>query len=233
IKDAGERHFDVFFALVGNCVNEDASLGTVYTTPGLADLLTKCLAVTDQEFIAFSKTEAFDHAAAGATQDLLANRQEAAANADVKAAPRAHIGSAEVISIDSRSDSSAPATRNLNVDAMRNLCKVALFALYSNAGHPLSKKELKVKGKSKAAADATPGHMPWSNLPQITADEGLQLEFWPWGVDFPGQASSKREGIKCLTTVPTRLLLAALHGETCHQPELKKAKDLDGECSTP
>ncbi|KAG6883215.1 hypothetical protein C0993_007373 [Termitomyces sp. T159_Od127] len=49
---------------------------------------------------------------AGATQDLLANCQEAAANADVKAAPRAHIGSAEVINIDSRSDSSAPATRN-------------------------------------------------------------------------------------------------------------------------
>jgi len=38
------QHFDMAFILVGNCVNEDASFGTVQCTPGLEGVSLSILA---------------------------------------------------------------------------------------------------------------------------------------------------------------------------------------------
>ncbi|KAG6810519.1 hypothetical protein H0H92_011494 [Tricholoma furcatifolium] len=230
LTEAHGRQFESVVAMVGSCVSEDAGLAYWKATPGLEELLSTRLDLTQEQFIGFAKSEAFHQKALAATLERR-----------VRNASRVDSLKAEITSAASTGDSNPAeeatggSVKGATAEALRNLCKAALFALYESAGHSLVK-ESKGKGKGKAAADSTDtssyGRLPWNTLPQITAAEGLRMLSWPWGVDFPGQPGSKAQGgkaqgIKTLPTEAARLLFAALSGEGEAKPTLKEAEDAD------
>ncbi|KAG6824299.1 hypothetical protein H0H92_007292, partial [Tricholoma furcatifolium] len=231
LGDAHARHFEAFVTLVGSCIHEDTGLGYVKASPGLQELLASRLELTDSDFLAYAKSESFHQKALTATRDWSARRAASAPNT------KPEIASATSDGAGTSFDNSAIEGGGLkgpSVDAMRTLCKVALFGLYGDdvfsaeAGHPLVK-ESKAKGKNKASESTEPSaRLPWNTLPQITATSGLRLLSWPWGVDFPGQPGPKAQGIKSLPAEAARLLLAALEGKTSQKPTLHAAEDPDG-----
>ncbi|KAG6825579.1 hypothetical protein H0H92_003206 [Tricholoma furcatifolium] len=226
VNDAHTRHFEAFVALVGSCVNEDISLGYLQASTGLEGLLATRLDMTDNEFLGYAKSEAFHQSALASTREWSAGRTASGASVKAEVASAVSVGGSNL----AEGNTGPGGTLKVqSAEALRTLCKVALFGLYGEAGHPLVK-ESKGKGKAKATDSTEPSNhrLPWNTLPHFTAAEGLRLVAWPWGVDFPGQSGGKvqggkAQGIKALPTEAARLLLAALNGETGLAPRLLPA----------
>ncbi|KAG6849275.1 hypothetical protein H0H93_009882 [Arthromyces matolae] len=245
-EELDRRNLDLYAVLVGNCVNEDASLGTVVFTPGLENMMSKHLGLSDNELIAFAKTEAFNTVAAAASNDRAKMREEvAAASKSTTTAGSSHHGDGESIAVPG-----LPA--NAGVDLLRNKCKAMLLTLFGahcnpyfvlptlisspdEAGCSFAKKDGKGKAKASNSDAAAPSskseniNLPYNSIPQHLAEHGFQLFNWPFLVDFPGYAGVEhKKGIKCLTAQTARAVLTLLHGLDGRKMFLKKCDDPDG-----
>ncbi|KAG6852823.1 hypothetical protein C0991_008893 [Blastosporella zonata] len=171
----------------------------------------KILAVHRELKLASTQQTLCDHALAhSATKELVkgCNTENQGKESEICSS------SSEVVILDHKKPfNSKPAT----VEQEQNLCKVALFDLFAKAGHPLTGVG---KGKRKVKSE----QLPWSTMPGILMDEGIQLADYPWGVPIPSNATkASKNGIKCLPTAATRTLLEALRGEGDSTPRLQKA----------
>ncbi|KAG6848865.1 hypothetical protein H0H93_013322 [Arthromyces matolae] len=191
-KEMDKKQIDVYAVVVGNCVNEDAGLAKAVSTPGLQNLISQCLKLSEDEFLGFAKTEAFNSVATVASEDLARMRQDAAS----------YSKPAATLSRSINADASNPAPfeipKNATVDQLRNLCKAMLTTLFEGAGCPIVKKDTKGKGKGSARSE---GHFPYNSLPQHISENGLKLCNWPFQLDFPATGKGPKTGIKCLSRI--------------------------------
>ncbi|KAG6849095.1 hypothetical protein H0H93_011363 [Arthromyces matolae] len=245
-EELDRRNLDLYTVLVGNCVNEDGSLGEVVFTPGLENLMSKHLGLSDNELIAFAKTEAFNAVAAAASNDRAKLREDVASASKSTSTT----GSSNHVASDGESVAIPGLPANANVDLLRNKCKAMLLRLFGmrrNPSHALlplipfsdeagcSFAKRDGKGKAKASSDtaAPPSksdtiNLPYNSIPQHLAEHGFQLFNWPFHVDFPGYAGvEQKKGIKCLTAQTARTVLTLLHGVNGTKMFLKKSQDPD------
>ncbi|KAG6836655.1 hypothetical protein H0H93_005325 [Arthromyces matolae] len=227
-EELDRRNLDFYAVLVGNCINEDSSLGTVVFTPGLENMMSKHLGLSDNELIAFAKTEAFNTVAAAASNDRAKMREEVvSASKATTTTGSANHGDGEPVAIPGLS-------ANASVDLLRNKCKAMLLALFDEAGCSFAKKDGKGKAKASNSDAAAPSsksetiNLPYNSIPQHLAEFGFQLFNWPFQVDFPGYAGvEQKKGIKCLTAQSARAVLTLLHGLDGPKMFLKKCNDPD------
>ncbi|KAG6827625.1 hypothetical protein H0H92_011054 [Tricholoma furcatifolium] len=217
VNDAHTRHFEVFVALVGSCINKDIGLSYLQASPGLEGAMKER-----------SHSHDSHQSALALTREWSAGRTASSGSIKAEAVSTVSVGSSKLA--EGNPGPGGP-LKVQSAEALRTLCKVALFSL--QAGHPLIK-ESKKKGKVKAADSTEPSNhrLPWNTLLQFTATEGLHLVAWPWGVNFPGQPGAKvqggkAQGIKALPTEAAHLLLAALNGEAGLVPTLLPAEKPD------
>ncbi|KAG6818267.1 hypothetical protein H0H93_006400, partial [Arthromyces matolae] len=216
------KQLDFFGVVVGNCINEDASLASVVATPGLKQLLSKRIGISDADFIAFAKTEAFDAVAANASNELLKSR------ANIPP-PTQGTATASTSPSANANDSNSPLVipKNATVEVLRGHCKTLLLALFDDAGHPIGKKDPKGKAKSQPGKPEAI-NLPFNSIPQHLSENGLQLINWPILPQSPWfHGGSRKEGIKCLNSQNARLLLSSLQGLDCPKIYLQKVDDSD------
>ncbi|KAG6852743.1 hypothetical protein C0991_009386 [Blastosporella zonata] len=201
VNHANDHNFDVFLVMVGNAVNEDNSLATVYTTPGLAEFTSR-LNITVDECVGFAKTEAYHALANSLAQTIAQGRQETAGTASDNGS--------DVVILDHKNPGGS---KPMTVDQMRNYCKVEIMEMFAKAGHTLNSKK----------------QLPWSTMPGILRDDGLQMVGYPHGIPVPNDCEkSAKNGIKVLSTIAASSLLNAIRGDKCHRPYLREVEDREG-----
>ncbi|KAG6819941.1 hypothetical protein H0H93_007265 [Arthromyces matolae] len=209
---AYEENFEVCIWMVGGCVNEDTSLAAHYCTPGLAELASR-LGTTTDEITTFAKVEAYRVRGEAASKEIIDGR-----NTATKSEVLATVSAGTTSTVATVENEDSKQEKPMNADTIRYACKNAIFDMFNAFGQPLTKP---AKGKGKAN-DSNASQMPWSTLPGLLGDMGIQLHGWPWEVEPPSKNST--QGIKVLPTAAARLLLSALLGETMWKPYLKRAE---------
>ncbi|KAH0584531.1 hypothetical protein H2248_010065 [Termitomyces sp. 'cryptogamus'] len=204
------QRFQSLTIIIGECVNEDASLATITATPGLENLFSTRLKLDKNSIIALAKCDAYDHVAQELTENFDADKlikdiEDALAASKMALtsipAPEPKQGSSGV-SRDPKVEEAMSCIDGDPIDA----CKTLLLIQFKNAGDAVNRSY-----KNK--------YVPWTTMSKQLHNISHVIRGWPAACPFPfettksDKSGDSSQGIKDLGHKNGRFLTALQQGE--------------------
>ncbi|KIM54151.1 hypothetical protein SCLCIDRAFT_31332 [Scleroderma citrinum Foug A] len=192
------------FVMAGGIVNQDASLGYVYTTPGAEDFFMQRCRADDNAIIGHFKAHIYNQLSLTCVTEVLHTNKS-----DIKGKGKGKETDRGQDVVDLTSDYDGPVPDNGSDEREdHNLVKKLLSALVESHGQTWADGKL----------------FPWKQLPQKLGQHALICVNWPNAVLFPGQeclSHTKPKGISDLTIPECLQVIAVLRDSGPHKLHFK------------